>query len=86
MDFAAQVLMLFPAFMIGSAFGILIILGLAGTSGLKTFRPVAFSIAGSVMGIVVFVASADWWPPVIGPFICCPALAAVAALIGRAKS
>ena len=55
MDFAASVLLLFPAFMIGSAFGILIVLGLAGTPGLKTFRPVLFSLIGSLAGVVAFV-------------------------------
>jgi hypothetical protein len=86
MDFAAQVLMLFPAFLIGAAFGILLIMGLAGTAGLKTPRPIIFSIVGSLMGVVVFWFTEVWWPPVIGPFVLCPAIAGAAAVIGRGKN
>jgi hypothetical protein len=85
MDFAATILMLFPAFMIGGAFGILLIMGLVGTSGLKTVRPIIFSLVGSLLGLVIFGFTAAWWPPVVGPFILCPAIAAGAALIGRPK-
>ena len=86
MDFAASVLMLFPAFMIGAAFGVLLVVGLAGTAGLKTMRPVVFSFIGSTVGLATFVLTEAWWPPVVGPFILCPVLAAVAALIGRGKN
>ena len=85
MDFAANVLMLFPAFMIGATFGILLVMGLAGTAGLKTIRPIVFSVAGSAVGLVIFAITGNWWPTVVGPFILCPAIAAGAALIGRRK-
>ena len=78
--------MLFPAFMIGTAFGVLLILGLAGSTGLKNVRPVVYSILGSLFGLFIFLLSQGLWPPVLGPFICCPAVAAIAALIGRSKS
>ncbi len=78
--------MLFPAFMIGAAFGILLVMVLAGTAGLKTLRPIMFSIVGSLLGVAVFWLTQNWWPPVIGPFIVCPALAATSALIGRHKN
>ena len=77
--------MVFPAFMIGSAFGILLIVGLAGTPGLKSLRPIVCSIAGSLVGLVAFLFTQSWWPPVLGPFVLCPAFAAAAALIGRRK-
>ena len=77
--------MLFPAFMIGAAFGVLLVVGLAGTAGLKTIRPVIFSLAGSAVGLLVFGLTEVWWPPVIGPFILCPAIGALGAMIGRRK-
>ena len=82
MDLAASVLMLFPAFLIGAAFGVGIILVLGGGA---PFRPgsVLFSIGGSLAGIVVFLLTADWWPPVVGPFILCPACAMISAFAGR---
>jgi CHASE2 domain-containing sensor protein len=86
MDYAASVLLLFPAFMIGAVFGILMTLGLAGRSGLKSLRPILFSIAGSLLGILVFLLTQNWWPPVIGPFITCPALACLFAFLGRNNS
>ena len=86
MDVAARVLMLFPAFMVGAAFGILLVLVLAGSEGLKNFRPIVFSLAGSLFGLVVFWLTERWWPPVIGPFICCPGIAAAGALLARWKS
>src|SRR5205823_9921018 len=71
-DFAATVLMLFPAFMIGAAFGILVVMGLAGTAGLQTIRPIIFSVVGSTIGLVGFGLTERWWPPGSGPFILCP--------------
>ena len=82
MDLAASVLMLFPAFLIGAAFGIGIILVLADSTPFKA-RSVLFSIGGSLAGIAVFLLTAEWWPPVVGPFILCPACAVISAFAGR---
>ena len=78
--------MLFPAFLLGSAFGIMLVLVLSGPSGLQTARPVFYSVAGSAAAIVLYLLTAGWWPPVVGPFALCPALAATAALAGRRKA
>jgi len=86
MNFPAAVLLLFPAFMVGAAFGILLVLSLAGAEGLKDLRPVTFSIVGSLAGLVVFWLTRNWWPPLVGPFVVCPVLAASAAVIVRRKS
>jgi len=82
MDFAASVLMLFPAFLIGAAFGVGIILVFGDTTPFRA-RPVLFSVGGSLAGIVVFLLTADWWPPVVGPFILCPTFAVIYAFVGR---
>jgi len=84
-NFAAGLLMLFPAFLLGSAFGIMLVLVLSGAAGLQSARPVVFSVAGSAVAILIYLVTADWWPPVIGPFALCPALSAAAALAGRWK-
>jgi hypothetical protein len=84
-NFAAGMLMLFPAFLLGSAFGIMLVLVLSGPPGLQTARPIVFSVAGSAAAILLYLVTADWWPPVIGPFVLCPALAATAAFVGRRK-
>jgi len=86
MDLAAPVLVFFPAFLIGAAFGILLVMVLSGTGGLNTMRPIVFSIVGSLIGVVVSALTEAWWPPIIGPFVVCPAIAAAFALIGRRKS
>ena len=85
MDFATGALMLFPAFLIGSAFGVMIVFVLAGGAGLqaKDKRSIGFSIAGSFAGVIVFLLTANMWPDVIGPFIACPALALVAAIASK---
>ncbi len=77
--------MLFPAFLIGSAFGIMIVFVLAGGTGVqdKDKRAIGFSVVGSFTGVVVFLLTESWWPPVIGPFALCPALALAAALASR---
>ncbi len=72
--------MLFPAFLIGSAFGMLIIFVLSGTGGVNDKRPLVFSVIGSAAGVAAFLLTADFWPPVVGPFILCPAIALTAAL------
>jgi hypothetical protein len=82
MDFAASVLMLFPAFLIGAAFGVGIIVVLGDSAPFKAW-PVLFSVGGSLAGVAVFLLTADWWPPVVGPFILCPAFALISAFAGR---
>ncbi len=82
MDWTLAALMFFPAALIGSAFGILVALALTGINILQTNRsPVVWSVAGSFAGIVIFMFTESWWPPVIGPFILSPACAMIAALI-----
>ena len=83
MDFPMVVLMVFPAFLIGVAFGIGIVLGLDGDHRSNKARPVIYSVLGSMSGVVVFLLTANWWPPVVGPFILCPALAVISAFAGR---
>jgi hypothetical protein len=84
-NFAAGLLMLFPAFLLGCAFGILLALVLSGPAGLQNVRPIVFSVAGSAVGVLLYLLTADWWPPVTGPFVLCPALSATAALAGLRK-
>jgi len=83
MEITIAFLTVFPAFLIGAAFGIMIVMVLAGASGLKTSRPIVFSVCGSGLGIVVFLLTQSLWPPVVGPFVLCPAIAMLSALIGR---
>jgi hypothetical protein len=82
MDLAASLLMLFPAFLIGAAFGVGIILVLGDSTPFKA-RSALFSIGGSLAGVAIFLLTADWWPPVVGPFILCPACAVISAFAGR---
>ena len=82
MDLAESALMLFPAFLIGAAFGVGITLVLGDRAPFQA-RAVLFSIGGSLAGIAVFLLTADWWPPVVGPFILCPALSVISAFAGR---
>jgi hypothetical protein len=81
MDWALVVFMIFPAFLIGSVFGILVGLALTGSNLLKDRAFLASPVAGALLGIVVFLLTAGWWPPVIGPFILSPAGAVAASLI-----
>ena len=83
MDATLTALMLFPAFLIGAAFGIMIVLVLAGSDGMKSKRPIILSVAGSAIGAIVFLLTASAWPPVVGPFILCPFSAALSAIAGR---
>ena len=81
MDWTLAAFMIFPAFLIGSVFGILVGLALAGANILQDRVVLVSVIGGALLGIVVFLLTAEWWPPVIGPFILSPAGAMAASLI-----
>ena len=85
---AADIFLIFPAFLIGAAFGALVGLGLLGTSGSahRAWSSIRFSMAGSAAGAFIFFVTGQWWPPIIGPFVLCPALAIAATLLFRPRS
>ena len=80
---AADIFLIFPAFLIGAAFGALVGLGLLGSAGSakRGWSAVRHSVAGSAVGAVIFFVTAQWWPPIVGPFVLCPALAITATLV-----
>jgi hypothetical protein len=81
MDWTLAAFMIFPAFLIGSVFGILVGLALTGANILQNRTFWASNIGGALLGIIVFLLTAAWWPPVIGPFILSPVGAVAASLI-----
>jgi peptidoglycan/LPS O-acetylase OafA/YrhL len=83
---AETTFLVFPAFLIGAALGILVGLALAG--GEKTKRrhqSVALSIAGSAAGVLIYLATPGWWPFVAGPFMLTTAIGVGGALIGSLR-
>src|SRR2546425_12173411 len=74
-----------PAFLIGAVLGALVGLALMGegASLSRARRPVLRSVIGSALGAVLFLATASWWPLIIGPFLTCPATAIAAVLFQR---
>ena len=85
---AADIFLIFPAFLIGAAFGALAGLGLLGGNSVKQgWSAVRHSLAGSAIGAVLFFVTGQWWPPIIGPFLTCPILAvATTLLLGKVRS
>jgi hypothetical protein len=83
MDPIAGSFLLLPAFLIGSAFGILIIVVLTGDRGTTDIRPFVFSALGSIAGVVFFLLTEAWWQTIIAPFVLCPVFAAASALVAR---
>ena len=82
MTFADNVILLFPAFLIGLAFGSLVAFALAGSSIPARFPRIVAGVAmGSAAGVLLFLATQQWWPPIVGPFILCPAGALAAAFL-----
>ena len=82
MDWTITAFLVFPALLIGTAMGILVSVALSGVNILEMKRAAIFySIGGAVLGVVVFLATADWWPAVIGPYILSPAGAIAGALL-----
>ena len=75
----ADLLLVFPAFLLGSAFGALFgLVLLPGPPSAKSIWPlVRLSIAGSAAGAIVFTLTFGWWDPIVGPFVACPAVSAV---------
>lgn len=82
---------MFPAFMIGTGLGSLVALGIGkgasigGSSMDRTIAAIGLSAAGSVTGAILSVITAQWWPPIIGPFVLSTGLAIAAALMFRGK-
>ena len=73
---SADILLVFPAFLLGAGFGALVGLVLTSreestTTALPAIRQ---GLAGSAIGAVIFIATAAWWPPILGPFVACPAV------------
>ena len=68
---ATDLLLLFPAFMIGTGLGSLFTIGMLGKGGTpeRIGRTVAACAAGSVAGVVIAVLTESWWPPLVGPFV-----------------
>jgi hypothetical protein len=74
MTFADNVILLFPAFLIGIAFAVLVSLGVNRSDILTKWIPIAVgALIGAVIGIVIFIFTARLWPPILGPFVLCPA-------------
>ena len=86
MDWSLVAFMVFPALLIGTALGMLVALALAGTDTVLTNRtPLVFAVTGAVLGVIIFLLTAAWWPPVIGPFILAPAGSMIASLISQLR-
>jgi hypothetical protein len=77
--------MLFPAFLIGTAFGSMLMVALSGVEISKSGRAIKFSALGSMVGGAAFLLTMNWWPPVVGPFVLCPVTAAIAGFLGRRR-
>ena len=75
------------AFLIGAVFGALVGLALIGENAslLCARTTVKRSVIGSAIGAVIFLATASWWPPIIGPFLTCPSIAIVATVLFPAQ-
>jgi hypothetical protein len=78
MPLSNNLILFFPAFLIGVAFGSLVPVAFAG-EGLaqKIRRIVTGACLGSAVGILLYLLTQQWWPPVIGPFVLCPAASLV---------
>ena len=76
---SADLLLVFPAFLLGSAFGALFALVLLpGLPSAKSIWPlVRLSMMGSAVGAILFTLTSPWWDPIVGPFVACPATAAL---------
>jgi len=77
-DSSANLILFFPAFLMGSVFGVLTVVMRSGTDLSKNVRAVVFCVAGSLAGGVIFLLTQSLWPPIIAPFILCPIVAAIA--------
>jgi hypothetical protein len=84
MDWTLVAFMILPALMIGTAFGMLVALALAGTDVLQHDRtPLIFAAGGAALGAIIFLLTVNWWPPVIGPFILSPAGSMIGSLVSQ---
>ena len=78
MALSNNLILFFPAFLIGVAFGSLVPVAFAGDGLAQKIRRIVTSAClGSAVGIVLFLITEQWWPPVVGPFVLCPAVALV---------
>jgi peptidoglycan/LPS O-acetylase OafA/YrhL len=78
--------LVFPAFLIGAALAILVALALTGSERMKRrHRSIALSIAGSAAGVLIYLATPDWWPFIAGPFMLTTAIGIGGALIGSLR-
>jgi len=77
-----------PAFMIGTVLGSLVGLGLGGEEASLEHgrRAVIRAAAGSAAGALIYLGTAFWWPPIVGPFLTCPAAAMATSLLFTRKS
>ena len=83
---AETAFLVFPAFLIGAALGILVALALAGPERKKQrHRSIALSIGGSAAGVLIYLATPAWWPFIAGPFMLTTAAALGGALIGSLR-
>ena len=79
---AETTFLVFPAFLIGAALGILVALALAGAARRKASgAPIAMAIGGSAAGVLIYLATPGWWPFIAGPFILTVALALAGAIV-----
>ena len=80
---SADLLLVFPAFLLGSAFGALFgLVLLPGPPSAKSIWPlVRRSMAGSAAGAIVFTLTSQWWDPIVGPFVACPAVSALTVVV-----
>ena len=71
MPSAADFLLIFPAFMIGTGLGALFTLGILGKGGSleRNVLVIALCAAGSAIGCGLAIPTENWWPPFVGPFV-----------------
>jgi hypothetical protein len=80
---SADILLVFPAFLMGAGFGALLFLALTPLQESWAWPAVRTGLAGSATGAVIFVATAEWWPPIVGPFVVCPVASAAVVVCQR---
>jgi len=83
-----ELFLVVPAFMIGAVLGSLVGLGLGGEEASLEHgrRAVIRAATGSAAGVLIYLGTASWWPPIVGPFLTCPVAAMATALLFTRKS
>jgi hypothetical protein len=68
---STDLLLLFPAFLIGTGLGGLFTLGILAKGGAfeRNAQVLAACAGGSACGVALAALTESWWPPLVGPFV-----------------